>query len=104
MFGMRWMFEIFLQMNKRARGLDQAFEKVIIGGVGIEPKLFQHVVRFIITLFVPTTKIGTVEPMLRYIARKIVGVALQFAHKLRNPLAFAHVRSNLMAARMMGKL
>jgi hypothetical protein len=98
------MLEIFLQMNERTRGLDQAFEEIVVGGVGVEPKLFQHVVRFVIVPLVPATKIGAVEPMLRYIAGEIHIVTFEFAHELRNPLAFAHVRLNLGAAQMMGKL
>ena len=34
-FGVGRMFEVFLEMNKRARRLNQSLEKIIVRGVGI---------------------------------------------------------------------
>jgi hypothetical protein len=36
--------------------LDQPLEEVCVGRFGLEPKLFQNIVRFVIALFVPATK------------------------------------------------
>ena len=56
MLGVRRMFEVLLQMNERAGRLDQSLEEVCVGRLGLEPKLFQNVVRLIVLLFVPATK------------------------------------------------
>jgi hypothetical protein len=102
-FRMRWVLEIFLEMNECTRGLDQSFEKNVVVGVGIEPKLFQDVVRFVITLLVPTAKIGAIERMIRYFAREIGVSALEAADELRNPFAFVHEAFNFTMPPMMGK-
>jgi len=52
----RGMFEVLLQMNKRARRLDQSLEEICVGRFTVEPKLFQDIVRFVILLFVPAMK------------------------------------------------
>jgi hypothetical protein len=41
--------------------------------------------------------------MVRHVARKIDIGAFQLAHKLRNPLAFAHGGLNFIVPQMMGK-
>src|SRR5260370_35762706 len=84
------VFEIFLQMDKRARSLNQSFEKIIIVAVAIEPNLLQDIVRFVVTLVVPATKKRAIKGVVRYVARKIAIVAFEPAHNLRNLLAFAH--------------
>ncbi|MEY2544210.1 MAG: hypothetical protein QOE81_1671 [Verrucomicrobiota bacterium] len=99
-------------MDERARRLNQSFEKIIVVGVAIEPNLLQNVVRLVVALVVPTAEVGAVEWMVRHVAgrspecfRGQVGiVALQLAHKLRNPLAFAHGGLNFIVPQMMGKL
>ena len=48
MLRVRRMFEVLLQMNERAGGLDQSFEIICIRRFGVEPKLFQNIVRFIV--------------------------------------------------------
>jgi len=60
---MRWMLEIFLEMNKGASGLDEPFEKMVILCIGIQPKLLENIVRFIISLLVPALKKGAIEWM-----------------------------------------
>lgn len=82
-------------MHKRARGLDQSLEKIVIGRLAVEPELLQHIVRFVVALLIPATKIGAIKGAIRYVATKIDIVALKVAHELRNPLAFAHVGLNL---------
>src|SRR5271169_3152830 len=67
--GMSRMFEIFLQMNKRAGGLDQAFKEIIVRGIGVQPKLLKNVVRFVIELFVPAAKEGAIKWVLRNVRR-----------------------------------
>ena len=56
MLSVRRMFEVLLQMNKRARRLDQSLEEIRVGRFTVEPKLFQDIVRFVILLFVPAMK------------------------------------------------
>src|SRR6266542_1550107 len=51
-----WVFESLLKMNKRARCLDQSLEEVRVARIGLQPKLLEDIVRFVITLFVPTTE------------------------------------------------
>jgi hypothetical protein len=50
------MFEVLLQMNEGASGLNQSFEILGVGRFRVEPELFQHIVRLIVLLLVPTTK------------------------------------------------
>ena len=64
MFGMRWVLEIFLQMNESTSGLDQPFEKIRIVRTSFQPKLFQDIVRFIVMLFIPTLKERQVKWMI----------------------------------------
>jgi len=98
------MLEILLQMHKRARSLDEPFEKVVVGGVGVEPNLLEHIVGFIIELLVPATEIGAVIRMVRNFVPKIDIVALELADELRNPLAFVHVGLNLTGLRWAANL
>jgi hypothetical protein len=56
MLRVRWMFEVLLQMNKRAGRLDQSLEEICVGRFTVEPKLFQDIVRFVVLLFVPAMK------------------------------------------------
>jgi hypothetical protein len=104
MFGMRWMLEILLQMNKCAGRLDQAFEKIVVFCIGIEPELLEHVVGFVVKLFVPAAKKCAIKWVIYNCARGgIDAFTFQIADELRNPLAFVHVGFNLSAAQMMSK-
>ena len=102
-FGVRWVFEIFLQMDKCPRGLDQSFEEIIIVAVAVEPNLLQNVMRFVVALVVPAPEVGAIKRMVGYFAGRIDIVAFERAHKLRNPLAFAHEGLNFIVPQMMGK-
>ena len=55
MFRMGRMFELLLQMNERAGGLDQAFEilRVLRRDRIVQPYLFENIVRLVIALLVP---------------------------------------------------
>ena len=55
-FRMRRMFEILLEMNKRACRLNKALEKVGVGRICFQPQLLQNIVRFVIALFIPALK------------------------------------------------
>ena len=103
-FGVRRMLEVLLQMHECARGLDQSLEKIIVGSVVVEPKLLQNIVRLIVALFVPAMEIGPIIRIFRHLAgaRSDI-VALELAHKLRNPLAFVHGALNFITPQMMGK-
>jgi hypothetical protein len=50
------MLKIFLEMNKRARRLNEPFEKVGIARICFQPQLLQNIVRFVIALFIPAVK------------------------------------------------
>ena len=99
----RWVFEVLLEMDESARGLNQSFEEIVVLGVAIQPKLFQHIVRFVVTLLIPAAKKPAVKWMGRYVAGRIDLVAFELADKLRNPLAFAHGGLNFIMPQMMGK-
>jgi hypothetical protein len=43
-------------MNERAGGLNQSFEIISIRRLGVQPKLFQDIVRLVVPLFVPAMK------------------------------------------------
>ena len=90
-------------MDERAGRLNQSFEEIIIAGAAIEPNLLQNVVRLVVALFIPAAKERAIEWMVRHVARKIDIVAFELAHKLRNPLAFAHEGLNFIVPQMMGK-
>src|SRR5438128_8812570 len=100
----RRMFELLLKMNKSARCLDQSLEEVRIARIGLQPKLLEDIVRFVITLFVPTTEKRAVKRVLCDVRpTEIDIVTTQLRHQLRNPLAFVHGKLNLMAAQRMSK-
>lgn len=104
MFSMSGVLEFFSQVNERPRSLDQAFKKVIVRGVRVQPKLLQNVVRLVIKLLVPTTKIGAIERMIRDLACKSDRLAFQLADELRNPFAFVHEALNFIMPPILGKL
>ena len=99
----RWMFEVLSKMDESARRLNQSFEEIVVLGVAIQPKLFQHIVRLVVTLLVPAAKKRAIKWMGRYVAGRIDLVAFKLADKLRNPLAFAHGGLNFSMPQMMGK-
>ena len=98
------MLEIFLKMNESTRRLDEALEKIVVP-IGIEPKLFEHIMGFVIMLLVPALKKCAIKWMLGdaglfWIDR----LNIQLRHESRNPLAFVHEGLNLVVPQMMGKL
>ena len=98
------MLEILLKMNKCTGCLNQTFEEIVVVRIFVEPKLLQNVVRLVITLLVPTLKIGAVIRMaydLDFPGMEIF--AAQLRHESRNPLAFVHEGLNLLVALMMSK-
>src|SRR4029077_1993839 len=58
---MRWLFEIFLQMNKCTGGLNEPLEHVVITRPSIQPKLLQDIVRIVVTFLIPAAKIRVVK-------------------------------------------
>ena len=95
MFGMRRVLESLLQMHKCARGLNQSFEEIIVIRVGVQPKLLENIVRFVVASLIPTAKEGAIKRMIRHFAGRVDIIAFELAHELRNPLAFVHVGLNL---------
>ena len=106
MFRMGRMFELLLQMDESAGGLDQAFEILRVGGGCrlLEPNLLENIVSLVVTLLIPATKKRAVIRMVGDGAAGGLGLAaFQRLHELGNSLAFAHGGSNLVAPAMMGK-
>ena len=102
---MRWMLEIFLEMNESARGLYQSFEKMVVVCIGAQPKLLENIVRFIIPLLVPALKKRAIKWMACDLGLAWIDIfSSQLCHESRNPLAFAHRGLNLLAAQMMSNL
>ncbi len=64
MLRVRRVLEIFLEMNESTRCLNEAFEKIVVIRIGVQPKLLEHIVRLIITLLVPALKKGAIKWML----------------------------------------
>ena len=56
MLRVQWMFEVLLQMNERARSLNQPLEEIRVWRFAVEPKLFKDIVRVIVLLFIPAPK------------------------------------------------
>lgn len=103
-FRMFRVLEIFLQMNEGAGGLDQAFEKIVIGRIFLQPNLFQDVVRLVVLLLVPTLEICAVKWMIDHVpSGRICIIANQLTYESRNPLAFVHQGLNVVPARTMSK-
>jgi len=85
------MFELLLKMNKTASGLDQSLEEIRIARIGFQPKLLENVVRFVITLFIPTVEKCPIKWMLCHIGLASIHISTgQLGHEPRNPLAFTH--------------
>jgi len=103
MLGVRRMLEMFLQVHECARRLDQALEKIIVGRVPVKPEMLQNIVRFVVTLVVPTSKVSAIERMVGDVAGEVGVVAFEVPHELRNPFAFVHEAFNFTMPHMMGK-
>src|SRR5256885_2559476 len=105
MLGMPWMFELLLQMDERARRLNEPLEILCVFRRDriVQPNLFQNIVRFVITLLVPAAEKCAVIRMGRD-AFRAIGQLIRFERldEPRNPLAFVHGRLNLTAPAMMG--
>jgi hypothetical protein len=67
--------------------------------------MLKHIVRFVITLFVPATEKRAVKRVFGDVCSTQVDiVTAQLSHQLRNPLAFVHGKPNFLAAQIMSKL
>ncbi len=101
---MHRLLEILLQMNKCAGRLNQCLEEIMVIRIGIEPKLLEDIMGFIVTLLIPTLEIGAVKRMMFDVDLRGIDIrAHQIRDEARNPLAFVHEGLNLIAARMMSK-
>jgi hypothetical protein len=104
MLRVRRVLEIFLEMNESTRRLNEAFEKIVVIRIGVQPKLLEHIVRLIITLLVPALKKGAIKWMLCDVCLVWIDIfSSQPGHQPRNPLAFVHEGLNLLAAQIMSK-
>lgn len=70
----------------------------------MQPDLLEDIVRFVVTLLVPTLEKRPVIRMIRQAAAAGFGAAIaKRRDELRNPLAFTHAGRNLGAPAIMGK-
>ncbi len=105
-FRMGRMFELLLQMDESAGGLDQAFEilRIVGGRCLLEPDLLENIVRLVVSLLVPAAKKRAVIRMIGDgAAGRFCVAAFERLHELGNSLAFTHGGRNLVAPAMMGK-
>jgi hypothetical protein len=101
----RRVFELFLKMHESAGGLDQSLEEIRVARFGLEPKLLEDIVRFVIALFVPATEERAIKRVICDVCLVRIHIATtHLSHQLRNPLAFVHGKPNLLAAQIMSKL
>jgi len=95
-FGVRRMFELFLQMHECPGRLDEALEITRILRRGAQPQMLEHVVRFVVTLFVPAAEEPAITGVLLYlVGHSARACAFQLGDETRNFLAFAHCQLNL---------
>ena len=103
-FRMFRVLEIFLQVDECPGRLDQAFEKIVVGRVFIQPDLLEDVVRLVVMPVVPALEICPVKGVIAdFTARWICIVSNELAHEPRNPLAFVHQELNVVPALIMSK-
>jgi len=104
MFRMQWILELLPKMNESASCLNQSFKIVCIGQFGLEPKLLKHIMRFVITFFIPAMEKRLIKWMFHNVSLVRIDIFnSQLAHEPRNPLAFVHEELNLLTAQMMSK-
>ena len=105
------MLKLLLQMNKSAGSLYQSFEEIRVARIGVEPKLFQNIMRLVVALLIPATEKCAIISMLSEISAEsrvgwswrvlapsikaargpvVSNFARKFGQPLRNPLAFVH--------------
>ena len=98
------VFKSLLKVDKSARCLDQSLEEIRVTRIRFQPKLLEHIVRLIVALFVPAMEKRAVKRMLcDFCLTRIDAVTTELSHQLRNPLAFAHGKLNLLTAQIMSK-
>lgn len=101
--GMIWARVVFLQMHKAARGLNQAFEIIGIVRLRPQPKMLEHIMRFVIALLVPTAEESDITGMFRDVVRIKAGPpATQLRYEFGNSLAFVHEKLSFVVAEMTG--
>ena len=94
---------VLLQMDKPARGLDQAFEIIRVLRFRPQPEMLKDVVRLIVALFIPAAEEAEITGMLRDVVRRGIGrSAAHFLEEPGNSLAFVHEGRNLGSAEMTG--
>lgn len=85
-FRMRWPQELLLQMNERARSLDEAFIISVIFVAALKPEMLEHVMRFVIALLVEALKKAGVARVERRVRRA------ELLHECRHAIRFFHRR------------
>jgi hypothetical protein len=94
---------LLLQMHKTTRRLNQSLEIIRVLRFRFQPEMLEDVVRFVITLFIPTAKKTDVTRMLGDFVRLGAGrCAAQLRDELGNSLAFIHGKLSLVSAVMTG--
>ncbi len=64
---------LFLQMDKGAGRLDETLEIIRFLRFRPQPKVFEHIVRFVVTLLVPATKESEITRIFRDLVRRQAG-------------------------------
>jgi len=104
MLRVKWVLELLLKMDKSSSGLNQSFEIVCIWRFVPEPKLLEHIVRLVITFFIPAMEKRAIKWMFRDVSLLRIDIFNnQLGHEPRNPLAFVHEEPNLSTAQTMSK-
>ncbi len=77
MLGVRWMFELLLEMDESPGRLDEALEILLVLGADgvVKPDLLKNIMRFVIALLVPALKKSAIIGMVRQPSAAGLGVA-----------------------------
>ncbi len=102
-FWMRRTRVLFLQMHEPACGLDQTLEIIRVFRFCPQPKMLEHVVRFVVALLIPAAEKTDVTGVLRDLVGRACGrAAAQLLDQLGNSLAFIHGTLSFVSAVMTG--
>lgn len=94
---------LFLQVHKAAGRLNQPFEIIPVLRFGPQPEVFEHVMCFVVALFIPTPKKTEITRMLRDLVRRLIGGGTaQLLDQPGNSLAFVHGALSFVSAVMTG--
>ena len=82
--------KMFLQMDKCSSDLDETLEEAVVLVVATQPEMLEHVMRFVIALFVETGEIAEVMGI-ESVRSVWIGGALQLLDKGGDSICFFHL-------------